>query len=213
LIVSMIDCVFVIIISWYVNCLSACRNLIILNLNNNALTNVRGFGTFTQLKILSLAQNQITSLEGLQSCESLERLNVAGNLLPGLKSLSPLLNLINLRSLCLMDRLANLTNPLCNSSSYLQDVKNNLPNLDTLDNEWLGQGFHERLSALENAIEHLENGRGISSSHQKQNPNIIITQANINTDTTTNDSLSSIRAANDEYEQLLKLIDELIVHT
>ena len=65
------------------NCLSVCRNLIILNLNNNDLTNVRGFGTFVQLKVLSLAQNQINSLDGLQSCESLEILNVAGNNLTG----------------------------------------------------------------------------------------------------------------------------------
>jgi Leucine-rich repeat (LRR) protein len=65
------------------NSLSVCRNLIILNLNNNNLTNVRGFGILTQLKILSLSQNQINSLDGLQSCDSLEILNIAGNNLTG----------------------------------------------------------------------------------------------------------------------------------
>lgn len=52
-------------------------------MNNNNLTNVRGFGTLTQLKNLSLAQNQINSLDGLQTCESLEILNIAGNNLTG----------------------------------------------------------------------------------------------------------------------------------
>jgi Leucine-rich repeat (LRR) protein len=65
------------------NSLSACRNLIILNLNNNNLTNVRGFGTLLQLQILSLSQNQINSLDGLQTCDSLEILNIAGNNLTG----------------------------------------------------------------------------------------------------------------------------------
>ena len=44
------------------NSLSVCRNIIILNLNDNNLTNVHGFGTLIQLKILTLAQNQINSL-------------------------------------------------------------------------------------------------------------------------------------------------------
>ncbi|CAF4863914.1 unnamed protein product [Rotaria sp. Silwood1] len=39
------------------------------------------------------------------------------------KSLASLLYLIHLRSLCLKDRENNLTNPLCNSSSYEKDVK------------------------------------------------------------------------------------------
>ncbi len=79
-----------------------------------------------------------------------------------------------------MDGEKNLSNPLCNSLSYQQDVKNNLPNLgrlffdetidkegfsflfffslllDTLDNEWLGQGFRERLSTLESTLAQLE---------------------------------------------------------
>ncbi len=46
-----------------------------------------------------------------------------------LKSLAPLLQLTHLRSLCLIDRQKNFSNPLCNASSYRQDVKNNLPNL------------------------------------------------------------------------------------
>lgn len=46
-----------------------------------------------------------------------------------MKSLAPLLQLTRLRSLCLNDREKNLSNPLCCSSSYQQDVKNNLPNL------------------------------------------------------------------------------------
>jgi len=118
-----------------------------------------------------------------------------------------------LRSLCLTDRRANLTNPLCDSPSYIQDVKNNLPNLDILDNEWLGQGFQERLSALENAIENLENGRKTTAtSCKQQNPTIVVTQAGSNSNGSV-DSLSSIRAANDEYEQLLISIQTLLIRT
>lgn len=65
------------------NCISICRNLIILNLDDNHLNNVRGFGTLIQLQILSLSRNELRSLDGLQTCESLERLNVAGNDLIG----------------------------------------------------------------------------------------------------------------------------------
>ncbi|CAF3557355.1 unnamed protein product [Rotaria sp. Silwood1] len=184
------------------NSLSICRNLIILNLNNNNLTNVRGFGTLTQLQKLSLAQNQINSLDGLQSCENLEILNVAGNNLTGLKSLAPLLYLTHLRSLCLNDRQNNLTNPLCNSSSYQKDVKNNLPNLDTLDNEWLGQGFQEHLSSLESAIEQLETLNGNSKPMTNEKPTIIITQA------TSSDR--SIYIANEEYDELFQSIQMLV---
>lgn len=65
------------------NCLSICRNLLVLKLDNNKLINVRGFGTLTQLKILSLSQNQLQSLDGLQTCDNLEILNLAGNNLTG----------------------------------------------------------------------------------------------------------------------------------
>lgn len=66
-----------------VNCLSICRNLIILNLHDNQLNNVRGFGTLIHLQILTLSRNQLRSLDGLQTCENLEVLNVAGNDLVG----------------------------------------------------------------------------------------------------------------------------------
>lgn len=66
-----------------VNCLSVCRSLVILNLNNNNITNIRGFGTLIQLQILSLSNNQINSLDGLQTCENLQILNVSGNNLTG----------------------------------------------------------------------------------------------------------------------------------
>lgn len=65
------------------NCLSLCRNLVMLYLDDNHLNNVRGFGTLIELKILSLSRNEIRSLDGLQTCESLEILNVAGNDLIG----------------------------------------------------------------------------------------------------------------------------------
>ncbi|CAF3419903.1 unnamed protein product [Rotaria socialis] len=184
------------------NSLSVCRNLIILNLNNNSLTNVRGFGTLIQLKNLSLAENRISSLDGLQSCESLETLNVAGNNLTGLKSLAPLLNLTQLRSLCLTDRQNNLTNPLCDFPSYQNDVKNNLPNLDTLDNEWLGQGFQEHLTSLESAIEQLETSYNISKSKTNEKPTIIITKA-ASFD-------RSVHLANEEYEELFQTIQMLV---
>lgn len=139
-----------------------------------------------------------------------------------LKSLSPLLQLTRLRSLCLIDRENNLTNPLCNSSSYQQDVKNNLPNLgiflnlniiyifflffffliDTLDNEWLGQGFQERLCSLESAIEQLETPNKNSKQNPIEKPTIIVTQAM--------SSDRSIHTANEEYEQFLQSIQMLV---
>lgn len=61
-----------------------------------------------------------------------------------LKSLSPLLTLPNLRSLCLADRQKNLSNPLCQSTSYRQDVKNNLPNLG----EKRGKDHHSSIDFL-----------------------------------------------------------------
>jgi hypothetical protein len=74
--------------------------------------------------------------------------------------------------------------------------------IDTLDNEWIGQGFQERLSSLESAIEQLE----ISNKHSKQmtteKPTIIITHAT--------NSDRSIQLANEEYEQLLQSIQMLV---
>ncbi len=74
--------------------------------------------------------------------------------------------------------------------------------IDTLDNEWLGQGFHERLSSLQSAIERLEQ----STKHSKQlptdKPTIIITQAT--------GSYQSIHTANEEYEQFLQSLQMLV---
>ena len=134
-----------------------------------------------------------------------------------LKSLAPLLQLTYLRSLCLTDPTkVTCQNPLCNSPSYQQDVKNNLPNLgifdsnpiykkpsfflfiDTLDNEWLGQGFQERLTSLESAIGQLENSKKTTT----EKPTIIITQVA--------SSDRSIHIANEEYEELLESIQMLV---
>jgi len=102
----------------------------------------------------------------------------------------------------LSDRQKNLSNPLCNSSSYQQDVKNNLPNLEILDNEWLGQSFQERISSLESAIEQLENSNNNSKQKGVEKPTIIITHAA--------SSDRSIQIANEEYEQLLQSIQMLV---
>ncbi|CAF2250679.1 unnamed protein product [Rotaria magnacalcarata] len=171
------------------NSLSVCRNLIILNLNNNNLTNVRGFGTLIQLKSLSLAENQISSLDGLQSCESLETLNVAGNNLTG-----------NLSARLVLDLSSN-TNFVLGTLEY-HHVKNNLPNLDTLDNEWLGQGFQEHLTSLESAVEQLETSYNISKSKTNEKPTIIITKAA--------SSDRSVHVANEEYEELFQTIQMLV---
>ena len=136
-----------------------------------------------------------------------------------LKSLAPLLQLTHLRSLCLIDRENNLSNPLCNSSSYQQDVKNNLPNLgmcliskerertnvvvlDTLDNEWLGQGFQEHLSTLQSTIEDLERPKKFVEDKSSTKPMIIITEPSR--------SDQSIRQANEEYEQFLQSLQMLV---
>ena len=141
-----------------------------------------------------------------------------------LKSLAPLLPLPQLRSLCLADRQKQLSNPLCNSSSYRQDVQNNLPNLgktplslspilgeqqrlvslslDTLDNECLGHSFQEKLSSLESAIEQLENPQQTKRTVAGERPTIVVTRAS--------STSRSLQIAEDEYEQLLETIGMLV---
>lgn len=141
-----------------------------------------------------------------------------------LKSLAPLLPLPQLRSLCLADRQKQLSNPLCNSSSYRQDVQNNLPNLgktplslslqssensndsclsvDTLDNECLGHSFQEKLSSLETAIEQLENPHQTKRTAAGERPTIVVTRAS--------STSRSLQIAEDEYEQLLETIGMLV---
>ena len=129
----------------------------------------------------------------------------------------------------MIDREKNLSNPLCNSSSYQQDVKNNLPNLgkvlislsletekesrsrhnvvflfhlDTLDNEWLGQGFQEHLSSLESTIETLERPKKSFEEMTSTKPMIIITEASRSDQT--------LRQANEEYEQFLQSLQMLV---
>lgn len=108
-----------------VNSLSLCRQLIMLNLNNNQLTHVRALGTLTQLKNLSIANNQIQSLgegktwflcswfnvhstEGLQTCENLEHLNVAGNQLQGYALVTCVYHWWEIKFLIIDDRLSSL---------------------------------------------------------------------------------------------------------
>lgn len=133
-----------------------------------------------------------------------------------LKSLSPLLALPNLRSLCLADQQRNLSNPLCQSTSYRQDVKNNLPNLskkiithqsidrsidrrilsDTLDHQWLGYGFDEQITAIDRTLKKLESSSA-EPSLSMEKPRIVITQASL--------THRSIERANEEYEELMKM--------
>jgi len=74
--------------------------------------------------------------------------------------------------------------------------------IDTLDNEWLGQGFQERLSSLEATIEQLETPNKHSKEMPIEKPTIIITHA------TSSDH--SINTANEEYEQLLHSVQMLV---
>ena len=81
-------------------------------------------------------------------------------------------------------------------------MRKNFLYIDTLDNEWVGQGFQERLSSLESAITQLENPDLSSKQMAAEKPTIIITQA------TTSDH--SLHIANEEYEQLLQSIQMLV---
>lgn len=74
--------------------------------------------------------------------------------------------------------------------------------IDTLDNEWLGQGFQEHLSALESAIEQLENGSMGSKTKSTEKPTIIITKAA--------SSDRSVHTANEEYDELCRMIQMLV---
>ena len=74
--------------------------------------------------------------------------------------------------------------------------------IDALDNEWLGQGFQERLSSLERAIAQVESPDKNSKSMSIEKPTIVISQA-VNSD-------RSIHAANEEYEQLFQSIQMLV---
>ncbi len=74
--------------------------------------------------------------------------------------------------------------------------------IDTLDNDWLGQGFHERLSSLQTAIEQLEQPTKRSKQFPSDKPTIIITKA------TSADQ--SIHTANEEYEEFLQSLQMLV---
>lgn len=75
--------------------------------------------------------------------------------------------------------------------------------LDTLDNEWLGQGFQECLSSLESTIEDLEERPKKSLEERTSTkPMIIITEASRSDQT--------IRQANEEYEQFLQSLQMLV---
>ncbi len=74
--------------------------------------------------------------------------------------------------------------------------------LDTLDNEWLGQGYQERISSIETALEQLETSSNQSNQIATENPTFIITQT-VNSD-------RSVRLAHEEYEQVLQSIQMLV---
>lgn len=66
---------------------------------------------------------------------------------------------------------------------------------DTLDHQWLGHGFDERVATLHRAIERLE---GTEPSLPAEKPRIVVTQASV--------TPRSIERANEEYEELLQML-------
>lgn len=74
--------------------------------------------------------------------------------------------------------------------------------LDTLDNEWLGQGFQEHLSSLQSTIEDLERPKISAEDKSSSKPMIIVTEPSR--------SDQSIRQANEEYEQFLQSLQMLV---
>lgn len=76
--------------------------------------------------------------------------------------------------------------------------------LDTLDNEWLGHGYQERISSLEKAIEQLQKSDLNNQSVSNENPKIIITRA-------PPADHRSVQLAQEEYEQFRQTLEQYLI--
>ncbi|CAF0742834.1 unnamed protein product [Didymodactylos carnosus] len=126
-----------------------------------------------------------------------------------LKSLSPLINLVQLRSLCLWNHDEKLSNPMCNTTFYYQDVLNNFPTLQVLDNKWIHgtcNEFFQNSATLETQIETLENKNTnfINKNQHVENTN----QLSSSSTTSLNEKVMFLKETRDDYDNVLKLIQE-----
>ncbi|CAD5124078.1 DgyrCDS12383 [Dimorphilus gyrociliatus] len=116
-------------------CIGECSALQKLDLSFNDITKLFSLSSLINLQYLNISANRISSLEGLQSLDNLCYLNASGNLINSIQSLRCLSYLEKLKELRLIDKMNELTNPVCLNNSYSSDVKEILPSLTALDGE------------------------------------------------------------------------------
>ncbi|XP_030045744.1 leucine-rich repeat-containing protein 61 [Microcaecilia unicolor] len=143
-------------------CIGECLNLERLDLSNNNITHLGPLASLKLLVVLNLSANRITTLEPLGSCDSLQSLNAAGNNINCLENLQSLTGLGKLESIRLRDPVCNLSNPLCNSSTYQSSLLDMIPSIKVIDGERVsGQGsdLYKLCKDIDNSLKRfLSNG-------------------------------------------------------
>ena len=105
----------------------------ILNLSRNAIENLRPLSKLKKLKIVNLGDNAITNIDCFEQSEDLVNLRLEGNMVKGLNSITSLSSCSNLKNLHFQTLSANQQNPICELNNYRSNVLEFLPLLSRLD--------------------------------------------------------------------------------
>ena len=137
-------------------CIGECIGLERLDLSNNKIQRLYSLSSLSIVVNLDLSANRVENVDALQTLEKLRTLNLAGNLIPNLSALQGLFGLENLVELRLKDDVLELSNPVCSSSTYKQDISMSFPKLEVLDGERLsghGKDLYDLFNALDKDLE------------------------------------------------------------
>ncbi|XP_072038744.1 leucine-rich repeat-containing protein 61-like [Amphiura filiformis] len=137
-------------------CISECIGLERLDLSENDISLLQALTSLKQLCFLNLSANRITNIDPLRELESLQTLNVAGNLIGSFSNLQCLKELDSLETIRLRDTTENLSNPVCNSLTYRETMREMFPHLKTLDGERIsgkGSELFDMFRELDTEIE------------------------------------------------------------
>jgi Leucine-rich repeat (LRR) protein len=138
-------------------CLSQCSGLERLDLSWNSITSIDLLMTLTNLVYLDLSSNQISVLVDLHHLEHLSFLNLAGNLIRSVDAVCHCLSdLLCLTELRLKDVSLGLSNPVCDSPTYIHCICSSLSHLVILDGERLesdGTDTSQMCADIDNMIQ------------------------------------------------------------
>ena len=85
----------------------------ILNLSRNAIENVKPLSKLKQLRIVNLSDNAITNADCFENCIDLVNLRLEGNMIKGLNSMTSLNTCPKLRNMHLQTLSGDQQNPIC----------------------------------------------------------------------------------------------------